>query len=693
MAQTINADDGVISGSTGLKFTADTTSSLALQTNGTTKVTIDSNGSVTIPNATSTSVSSGALLLTGTGGAIVIDSSGHKRISWNDGGGNFNIRAGHYYNGGLLYLADGATNGGAASITMNSDGTAGAMTFNVAAVGVGGTAVTWSNNMTYNATGLAIGYGLSPSYPLHISMATGEVYVSSSTGTNYVRYTASNTGGSFQFGIDNSAGSNYFGATPYGRAIFSDGAYPVGLFTNGSLRMFIDSSGNVGIGVTGTPATKLDVYSTGGGTATGILKLYNNVGGDRYTGIDFHGTTSETYNKMAQITVQVTNGGTGLGVAIGGDIIFRTNNSASNVPTEKVRIDANGNVGIGTTSPSSYGLLTVLSTTAGSAKINITDNSAGTATPLLQFGMNHSNGFNTSDAARIWTTATSSTIASLNFAAYNAAAPSTAQMVLNAGNLVLGNTTTDPRVRMVVQNPISTASPGNVAWFKNYSGTRASPSENADWPWPVLALTAYGNYYAQTMLSFTLPNDAAGQTDGIYHTDNSVWNFRLNGVTGSWDNGTPSTTPIAASTAEVGLQLLGPGNLRIGTDGAKSIYFRTNGTDRVSINSTGLMYHSASTGVSAAGATQGTATVLTSDVNHVTTVLASTGVRLPTPATAGLKIFIRNGGANALNVYPHSTGNIAGVGVDAAISVDVGITLEFIAFDTTNWYIPSAVLS
>ena len=445
------------------------------------------------------------------------------------------------------------------------------------------------------------------------------------------------------------------------------------LQTNGTTAVTVNASGSVGVGTTSPGAYKLNVNYDSNGNQAIVQGSANN--------IDLAIQNNQTASYNWRFLVGGTSG------------LFATNKFAlmDNTNTARLVVDTSGNVGIGTSSPGSYGLLTVLSTTAGSAKINIMDNSAGAAAPLLQFGMNHSNGFNTSDAARVWTTATASNIASLNFAAYNTAAPSTAQMVLNAGNLVLGNTTTDPQVRMVVQN----SGAQNVAWFKNYSGTRASPTENADWPWPVLALTAYGNYYAQRMLSFTLPNDANSQTNGIYHTDNSVWHFSLNGVTGanSWDNASAGTTPASASSSDVGLELNGPGNLRIGTTGAKSIFFRTGGTDRVIINSTGLIYYSTSTAVTAAGTTQGTATALTSDINHVTTVGAGTGVILPTPAQAGLKILVRNGGANALALYPHSGGNIAGTGVNAAISVDTTVVLELIAFDTTNWYIPSAVLS
>jgi hypothetical protein len=140
-------------------------------------------------------------------------------------------------------------------------------------------------------------------------------------------------------------------------AVFT--AFGVGAYE----RMRIDSSGNVGIG-TNSPGTRLDVYTTLGSSATGVLKLYNG-SADRYTGIDFHGVTSEAYNKMAQITVQVTNGGSGGGTAIAGDIIFRTNNSASNVPTEKVRITSTGAIAFN--GASNYGDAGQVLTSQGSA--------------------------------------------------------------------------------------------------------------------------------------------------------------------------------------------------------------------------------------------------------------------------------------------------------------------------------------
>lgn len=54
MANTINADDGVLSGSAGVKTSSDGTGILALQTNGITAATIDASQNITLPNCLNT---------------------------------------------------------------------------------------------------------------------------------------------------------------------------------------------------------------------------------------------------------------------------------------------------------------------------------------------------------------------------------------------------------------------------------------------------------------------------------------------------------------------------------------------------------------------------------------------------------------------------------------------------------------
>lgn len=99
----------------------------------------------------------------------------------------------------------------------------------------------------------------------------------------------------------------------------------------------------------------------------------------------------------------------------------------------------------------------------------------------------------------------------------------------------------------------------------------------------------------------------------------------------------------------------------------------------------GFVAYGVSPSLTATGASQGTALALFRSLNNVTTVAASTGVVFPT-ATAGMRIVIRNGGANALNIYPAVGGQINSLGTNIAFSLPISTVLEFVAFSTTQWY-------
>lgn len=91
------------------------------------------------------------------------------------------------------------------------------------------------------------------------------------------------------------------------------------------------------------------------------------------------------------------------------------------------------------------------------------------------------------------------------------------------------------------------------------------------------------------------------------------------------------------------------------------------------------------TDVSAAGSAITDATDLTAEVTDVGTVASSTGVQLP-DAAQGKVFLVRNSGANALTVYPHSAsgtinGGSAGAGV-AVAATEIGI---FVRTTSTNW--------
>ena len=86
--------------------------------------------------------------------------------------------------------------------------------------------------------------------------------------------------------------------------------------------------------------------------------------------------------------------------------------------------------------------------------------------------------------------------------------------------------------------------------------------------------------------------------------------------------------------------------------------------------------------VTAAGTSAGNATTLTYVYNNVTTVGSGAGVKLP-QTEMGETIIVKNGGANALAVYPYdanSTINSAGSGL-----INPGCSALFFAVSNTVW--------
>ena len=91
------------------------------------------------------------------------------------------------------------------------------------------------------------------------------------------------------------------------------------------------------------------------------------------------------------------------------------------------------------------------------------------------------------------------------------------------------------------------------------------------------------------------------------------------------------------------------------------------------------------TSINAAGTTQATATLITSDLVLVGTVAASSGVVLPL-SSIGRRIVIRNSGVNDLRIYPNTGAQINTLGTNVAFIIGTATTLEFIGFSSTQWY-------
>ena len=133
------------------------------------------------------------------------------------------------------------------------------------------------------------------------------------------------------------------------------------LHTDGAARMSITTAGNVGIGTT-APGAKLDIVTNGNddgikitntGSSSSRLSLYNSSSNLAYfcmfgSGISFGLSNSASFGSQNSIVIssdaQVPSGGTN-------SIQFRAGGYQAD--QERMRITAAGNVGIGTTSPTS----------------------------------------------------------------------------------------------------------------------------------------------------------------------------------------------------------------------------------------------------------------------------------------------------------------------------------------------------
>lgn len=153
-------------------------------------------------------------------------------------------------------------------------------------------------------------------------------------------------------------GSQYYGSEYAG--LFSNGAFPLYFGTNGAFRLAITANGNVGIGTTspgsllhllsGSPtsvqglngSTKFAIDAAGGGFA----EFRNTGDNNTYTGMLF------TDNNLGGYVTFRNYPDDKLHVGAYGGIAFEvgTDNNVGG-KAERMRIDANGNVGIGTTSP------------------------------------------------------------------------------------------------------------------------------------------------------------------------------------------------------------------------------------------------------------------------------------------------------------------------------------------------------
>lgn len=103
--------------------------------------------------------SNGVYAFNTAGGTITIDDQAQKRMTWNDGSGNWNFRAGHWFDGANAVRK--VSGDGAALIQISSDTTPGVVGLYVAPTDASTTAaITWTTGLTVSTAGIALFGGI-----------------------------------------------------------------------------------------------------------------------------------------------------------------------------------------------------------------------------------------------------------------------------------------------------------------------------------------------------------------------------------------------------------------------------------------------------------------------------------------------------------------------------------------------------
>jgi hypothetical protein len=266
---------------------------------------------------------------------------------------------------------------------------------------------------------------------LAINTNDGRLFYKDSGGVVRAIASTASTSGVFTVGTVSAPGITFSGDTNTG--IFSPAADTIAFTEGGVESMRIDASGNVGIG-TSSPASKLSLFTSGSVSVS--MTTANNLS-TWATGVDSSGNYSVFSNSAY-------------------NILF------SNSGAERMRIDASGNVGIGTSSPANR--LDIVSVGASSGQIRVKD--GVNADARYDFGRDTTDGFFGFNGAQ-------TTFSGYKWSINNG---SEAMRITNAGNVGIGTSSPAQRLDVVggyirQQTQSNSVTGNHTLFFTNSSST------------------------------------------------------------------------------------------------------------------------------------------------------------------------------------------------------------------------------
>jgi hypothetical protein len=386
--------------------------------------------------------------------------------------------------------------------------------------------------------------------------------------------------------------------------------------TNGSERMRIDSSGNVGIGNTAANVndqvgavrpllvSKSDSATTIAGSQAAIVIGNADTTTSNTSQLTFAALTGANSTYFAAAAINCVFGARTNGQYPTGQLVFSTSTSLNSAPTEKMRIDSSGNVGIGTASPA-YPLTLgnnkrfgALNTSAagvnfaiidGSNNLTFGDDSVNTNTATFQsrggtiFNVNLSERMRIDSSGNVGIGGTANAYEKVQLGGTLPTSGNISVGLVNRGTVPSGSTTAAYGIVNGVYTAASAFTVANYYQFYAHDVTKGAGS----------AITSNYGFYCDAL---TFGTNNYGFYSNIASGSNR-WNFYANGTADNYFAGnvgigrTPTAgykLDVAAGTAEVLIEST------TGTNRVDANLINTSGTFAIGIDSsTGSVYGTA----------------------------------------------------------------------------------------------------